>query len=617
MPTIRSNPFIPLPGDLSPNHPDFIAVLNDRLRRLSSGVSTAAQQAVTATDLATSSSSSGTTTTSGGSTATAPADVTVGAITPTYSSLPDAYGNLLLSISIAYTVPSAWTGTAVHVWYEYPDQSSGLALIAGGSAGVGEGTLGGGWIPVDGGQQPYVSTAMPPTATISGLVAPTVAENIRVYLVACSASYDAPVVRANATNPTPNGTCLIEPPSGATIGTAVLGAEYAPNLTSFTATAGASFDRSDGKQVTPITFTFDPPTDSRISKVVFTAIWDDPTIPADQWTLAAGGTYYRVRGKPRASGPSLQDGQYAVLLPTTNVLHVITFYASSEDSNGNINSVVPGVTPSAQVTVGSAAGTIDATKIILSTVANYFSNQAGVFGISNGGVTTALIANLAITSAQLAAAAVLTNNIATGAVTSTKIANANITNALIANGAIGTANIQAAAITTALIANAAITTALIANLAVTDAQIGSLSATKLTAGTISAIFMILVANGVTTTINNTVSASYGVESIRSDDGLGTSAFLSQFGLFCNNTTGPKTATFGLSVAGQHPRAYLLDQVAYPGDAGTELSVNSLQFDLTQVLTTRQTDPGDTTDTTDVAIQFNKLLAVLRIHGLIG
>jgi hypothetical protein len=43
----------------------------------------------------------------------------------------------------------------------------------------------------------------------------------------------------------------------------------------------------------------------------------------------------------------------------------------------------------------------------------------------------------------------------------------------------------------------------------------------------------------------------------------------------------------------------------------EITING-----SKVLTTRQSDPGNTTDTTDVATRFNNLLASLRSHGLI-
>jgi hypothetical protein len=44
--------------------------------------------------------------------------------------------------------------------------------------------------------------------------------------------------------------------------------------------------------------------------------------------------------------------------------------------------------------------------------------------------------------------------------------------------------------------------------------------------------------------------------------------------------------------------------------------NKVTYDGTQVITVRQTGPGNTTDVTDVAVRFNNLLTALRTHGLI-
>jgi len=159
----------------------------------------------------------------------------------------------------------------------------------------------------------------------------------------------------------------------------------------------------------------------------------------------------------------------------------------------NWNNLVPGLTPSCPIQVGTGSGTIDAAQVIASSIAASMAVVDGLFGVAaegitnsllgNGAVATINVQNLAITNPLLASLCVEAAQLATGAVTATKIAAA----------AVGTAAIQTAAITNALIANAAIsgaqiqsatiTGANIASATIADANIGACNVSKLTAGT--------------------------------------------------------------------------------------------------------------------------------------
>lgn len=167
-------------------------------------------------------------------------------------------------------------------------------------------------------------------------------------------------------------------------------------------------------------------------------------------------------------------------------------YFVSQDYLGRQNTLVPGVTPSFDIQIGVAGGTVDLGAAITSSVGTALSIVTGVLGVATGGITTSLLDDFAVTqgklqnaqiidagrivdaavqTAKLNDSAVTTNKIAALAVTTAKIDNLAVTNAKIDNLAVDGAKIANAAITTAKIANAQITTALIANLAITNALI--------------------------------------------------------------------------------------------------------------------------------------------------
>lgn len=132
-----------------------------------------------------------------------------------------------------------------------------------------------------------------------------------------------------------------------------------------------------------------------------------------------------------------------------------------------------------------------------------------VFSIANGGVTTAMIANLAVTNDKIADGAVTTAIIANGAVSSVKLADEAVTEDKIVNGAVTTnkldngavkaSKIHTNAVETDKIADGAVTTAKLADDSITNAKVanGALSPAKLsTTGAQAGNSLIYSGNGI-------------------------------------------------------------------------------------------------------------------------
>jgi hypothetical protein len=318
-------------------------------------------------------------------------------------------------------------------------------------------------------------------------------------------------------------------------------------------------------------------------------------------------------------------------------------YCVSYDVNNQPNTLVPGTTP--RVTglhpVAQTAGSLKATRLSTTTYSTTrFGIGSGAFDINNASISNALMAALSIAQSNIQNAAVGTPQIAAASITTALIANAAITSALIANLAVGTAAIQ----------NLAVTTAKIANLAVTDAQINDLSATKITAGTIAAVTITtatinggaitgttlsLLANGLTTTLNNATTSgwAYGIKVVNNTDG--SYAGLNSGALNIINSSG-QTA-FSASQAGgalvSVSSASGVDKVVLDGqttdgqvfvyDSGGTIRVTldgagAVKISGTQVLSSRQTDPGvpSFSSVSDAQTWCANLRTALRNHGLI-
>jgi hypothetical protein len=275
------------------------------------------------------------------------------------------------------------------------------------------------------------------------------------------------------------------------------------------------------------------------------------------------------------------------------------------------NNIVPGITPSCTVSIGTTAGVLNLPDAITAALNSSMAVLNNLFGVAPAGIDNSFLALLAVatgniqdaavatakaadlfaTTAKLAAAAVTTAKVAAANITTALIANAaittalignaqittalignlQITTALIANAAVGTALIQNAAIINALIGNLAVgtaqiqnlavTNALIANLAVTDAKINDLNVAKLTAGTI------------------TVSSSSPVITVKNSGNL-QQVQIGYAGVICFDSAG---TTVALLAAGS---------VLVGNGAGSSVDLNAsipgVEVNGTQVLGTRKT-----------------------------
>lgn len=122
-----------------------------------------------------------------------------------------------------------------------------------------------------------------------------------------------------------------------------------------------------------------------------------------------------------------------------------------------------------------------------------------------------------------------------------------------------------------------------------------------------------VGNGITTTLDNSSSVGSGRASGLSVTDGTFFGQVDKLGLYAyqsgtSNAVACSVVSSGgyVTGSGASGRSFLLDASVGP----------RLVFNNTQVLTVRQTGPGNTTDSSDVATRFNALLAVLRTHGLI-
>lgn len=207
--------------------------------------------------------------------------------------------------------------------------------------------------------------------------------------------------------------------------------------------------------------------------------------------------------------------------------------------------------------VTAANGAIAALAVVAANLAN---SSVTATAIANAAVGTAAIAALAVGTAAIQTAAITNALLANAAVSNAKIQSATITGASIASATIAGANIGTATVAQANMANASIGSAQIQNLAVTNAHINDLSASKITAGTISASISIsaptinggtfagatltLNANGVTTTIDNSlVLGTYYAGVQVQNNSTGELAFVDPRGF---TLVGPSTTTFGVS-----------------------------------------------------------------------
>lgn len=405
--------------------------------------------------------------------------------------------------TLQVTIPPSGGGTGIgnHLYLEIPDQSAAAAFTVGTNT-VGDGsTTAGPWTILDLGKYP-LNDGTP--WTITG-PAPfdfddTRDTPCRLYAVPYSPSYEGQLVRANqpgASTSVPFTLISLKSgsPTAGTNVTTLTGDDG--NYVSIVATALSPVNVT-GKLETPVLVDLSstpPNTPDWVARLVLTVGNTDPTQAANQQIVGSiitqSGPVYAAAG----DGISVPHS-FALDTPKTFTTATIWLQAGlkAKGKGGTFtwNNIVPGITPSFQITYGSTTGTTDATAIMTSTIDASMAIISNAFGVAVGGIDNTRLASLAVTAAKLAASSVTATaiaNLAVGnaaiaslAVDASKIVSATITGAQIASATIAGANIGTATIVQANMASASIGTAQIQSLAVTDALIANCSVSKLAAG---------------------------------------------------------------------------------------------------------------------------------------
>lgn len=463
----------------------------------------------------------GTTPGGGGSgSGAAPTQFTSFLVTSQWSSVNQGELDLLVSVNAPTDLGTTVGG---HIYLEIPDISSDLNMTIGSSA-IGDGSmLGNVWSPVDAGQFAYVPAQQPWVIKLpngpallwsDGITQPV---SVRVYIQAYSALVDAPPIQADKVNPTLSQTFTIIPPTSSKPGSGSSVTGLQPNSISATVDTPQTVG---GQSQTPILVTVTPPSSVpdgwafEVYAYVNGDLTTQPIFQSTPYTAAQSGTLLSV-GNDGISDPHT----FAPITPTDPTS--ITLYAVSGQIRGGAtlhgaggataksgalfiaNQIVPGITPSCVITIGTTAGTLDLNAAIQALLDASVGTTSGVFGVLTHGITNSklgsnsvatgnvqgaaitnpLLAALAVANANIQAAAIALTNMQSASIGTSQFIGGSVDNAALAAAAVALANMQsssvgssqyvATSITTAAIANAAITGALIANATITGAKIAN------------------------------------------------------------------------------------------------------------------------------------------------
>ena len=313
-------------------------------------------------------------------------------------------GNLLV-VSVSATPPSPMGTTAgAHLYYEDPDQSAGSTLKLDGTTALdGSSLIQGNWAPEDQGQYPYIAAEQPWTFTIAD---PLPGTSIRVYVQAYGTNFDPVPVRCGQAGATPSSTFTV-PPYTAKEGS---GVEYEPLVGGITADyplkQGATMTDQvvTGKKETPVAVYVDLsnlaslPHDFAFAVI---GVWDnDPT--AAQMIF---GAPMSAVGADNMVPLAVQDSvtvPHSFLLDTPTTVRGLTLFAVSlrlispraptttayvagktprpgGKATEQWNTIVPGVTPSVHIEVGTTAGTTDFGSALTGSFSSEFHVVNGVW----------------------------------------------------------------------------------------------------------------------------------------------------------------------------------------------------------------------------------------------
>jgi len=425
------------------------------------------------------------------------------------------------TITVAVT-PPAGLFDGCHLFIEIPDGSAATAFTVGTSDLSGTDSISGQWTPTDLERQPYVAAQQPWTVAFpipAGLDV-TAAIPCRLYAVSYTTAIENALVQAGQPGASPNQTFSLTP----RVATApASGTNVTQNTGPIVATVLAA-DNSTGKLKTPVYVIISSAPNTItgwVGQLVLTYGSADPTVLANQFPV---GPIFTTAGPVNAGHDGiLVPHSFAVDTPKSVVSATVWARTGLVDANGNYqwNNLVPGITPSFPITLGTTTGTIDAASILLASINSTMAVTASLFGVATNGIATINIQALAVTNPLLASLAVDAAKLATGAVTATKIGALAVGTAaiqllavdstIIANASVSAAKIVNATITTTQIASATIVGANIASATILDANIATCNVTKLTSGTITAalIEVGIPGSGVITDITQAFDATFG------------------------------------------------------------------------------------------------------------
>lgn len=436
---------------------------------------------------------------------TPPGDVSAIVVSGSFDPI-SGYAEILLGVT-----PPSPPFAGCHIFAEVPDQSANPAFTIGTSDLSGTDAVAGRWSPVDLGQQPYVASQQPWSLTFP---IPDSADrsgdiSCRVDLTSYTTAIENALVQAGQAGASPSAVFTLKRRVSNVPGS---GTNVAPNVGSVIANV-LTADNSTGKLKTPVFAIIGSAPlgiTGWVGQLVLTYGTADPTVAANQFPV---GPIFNTAGPVYA----VHDGisvphSFAVDTPSSVQNAILWARTGLVDANGNYqwNNIIPNVTPSCPITLGTTAGTIDAAQVILTSIETQLSTATGKLGLTPAQLTSSFFASGAAVG-NITAGSLLASLLASGAAqTNLGIVNAA---AIITPASIVGTLIAGNTITGTLLATTGIITlsAQIGTAVVADANIAALAVTKLTGGTITAalIEVGITGSGVITDITQGVDSSFG------------------------------------------------------------------------------------------------------------
>jgi hypothetical protein len=289
---------------------------------------------------------------------------------------------------VTVTPPSP-LGTFVgcEVYLEAPDQSANAPNTVG-VAPVGTVPVGGSFKPIPCGKQAYVASQQPWVFTVQApsTINWTVSTACRVYCDSYSNAGANTLVEANQSNPTPSTAFNLVPvaaPSPTSAASAVA------DITNFITVSSLGNFNVNGKLETAfevIVYSV-PDIPNYVYRLVATAVGQDPTKIANQHVISGALTQ---AGFVQSAGTANIPIPYSFILatPTTTQNWILWMQSgTAKNSKYTWNPLVPGITPSYPFSLGSTSGTMDASALLISSLASYFSITGPLLGIEVDGIT--------------------------------------------------------------------------------------------------------------------------------------------------------------------------------------------------------------------------------------